>query len=286
MLWGDGSSPGPSDAGGKADTGARTDGTGGLAAEAPGVAAITRPVSAVSAARPPKMRLTDLRAQPRDARRRTRIPAPGPPWPGVTAVRRPSGIPPLNWARARRGRRRARRGPDVTQVTAQRNRHPAGGGCLGCNGHGPPGPTTTGRRPSRLEGRRQIPNDPRTRAAGHTGDPGPHCHSRQPRPAPNAMTGTPGYRPHAANAEWRQARTIAARREADRRETCCPVRGRCVSLAARFAAAAARGWRRLAEQEGGTQMRTITSFLLPARTSCTRSFCHVQLSVPPRQAAV
>jgi hypothetical protein len=34
------------------------------------------------------------------------------------------------------------------------------------------------------------------------------------------------------------------------------------------------------------QVRTITSFLLPARTSCTRSFGHVQLSVPPRQAAV
>ena len=61
---------------------------------------------------------------------------------------------------------------------------------------------------------------------------------------------------------------------------------RRVSLAARIPAVAARDWRTLAEQEGGTQMRTITSFLLPARTSCTRSFRHVQLSVPPRQAAV
>ena len=61
---------------------------------------------------------------------------------------------------------------------------------------------------------------------------------------------------------------------------------RRVSLSSRIPAVAARDWRTLAEQEGGTQMRTITSFLLPARTSCTRSFRHVQLSVPPRQAAV
>src|SRR5262249_53159708 len=69
-------------------------------------------------------------------------------------------------------------------------------------------------------------------------------------------------------------------------ENLLPAAWRRVSLAARIAAVAARDWRRLAEQEGGTQMRTTTSFLLPARTSCTRSVCHVQLSFPPRQAAV
>src|SRR5215471_6432125 len=69
-------------------------------------------------------------------------------------------------------------------------------------------------------------------------------------------------------------------------ENLLPVAWWRVSLAARIPAVAARDWRTLAEQEGGTQMRTITSFLLPAHTSCTRSFRHVQLSVPPRQAAV
>src|SRR5262249_36475041 len=69
-------------------------------------------------------------------------------------------------------------------------------------------------------------------------------------------------------------------------ENLLPAAWRRVSLAARIPAVAARDWWRLAEQEGGTQMRTITSFLLPARTSCTRSFRHVQLSVPPRQATV
>jgi hypothetical protein len=54
----------------------------------------------------------------------------------------------------------------------------------------------------------------------------------------------------------------------------------------RILTVAARDWRTLAEQEGGPQMRTITDFLLPARTSCTRSLRHVQFSVPPRQAAV
>ena len=69
-------------------------------------------------------------------------------------------------------------------------------------------------------------------------------------------------------------------------ENLLPAAWRRVSLAARIPAVAARDRRTLAKQEGGTQMRTITSFLLPARTSCIRSFCHVQLSVPPRQAAV
>src|SRR5215471_2568625 len=91
MLWGGGNRPGPSDAGGKADAGAgaEADGTGGLAAEAPGVAAITRTISAASAAKPHRVRPTDLRAQSRNARRRTRIPAPGLPWPLITAMRPP-----------------------------------------------------------------------------------------------------------------------------------------------------------------------------------------------------
>jgi hypothetical protein len=83
-----------------------------------------------------------------------------------------------------------------------------------------------------------------------------------------------------------QARTIAAAAGGGPAENLLPAAWWRVSLAAGIAAAAARGWRRLAEQEGGTQMRTSTGFLLPARTSCTRSFRYVQLSVPPRQAAV
>jgi hypothetical protein len=83
-----------------------------------------------------------------------------------------------------------------------------------------------------------------------------------------------------------QARAVAAATGGWPAENLLPAAWRRVSLAARICAVAARGWRTLAEQEGGTQMRTITSFLLPARTSCTRSFRHVQLSVPPRQAAV
>ena len=84
----------------------------------------------------------------------------------------------------------------------------------------------------------------------------------------------------------KQARTIAAATGGRPAENLLPAAWRRVSLAARIPAIAARDWRTLAEQEGGTQMRTITSFLLPARTSCTRSFHHVQLSVPPRQAAI
>src|SRR5215831_6778884 len=91
MLRGGGNRPGPSDAGGKADAGAgaEADGTGGLATEAPGVAAITRPASAVSATRPPRARPTDLRGQPWDAGPRTLVPASGPAWPLVTAERLP-----------------------------------------------------------------------------------------------------------------------------------------------------------------------------------------------------
>ncbi len=83
-----------------------------------------------------------------------------------------------------------------------------------------------------------------------------------------------------------QARTIAAATGGWAAENLLPAAWRRVSLAARIPAVAARDWRTLAEQEGGTQMRTITAFLLPARTSCTRSFRHAQLAVPPRQAAV
>src|SRR6516164_1784888 len=113
MRRGGGSRPGPSDAGGKADAGAEADGTGSLVAEAPGVAAITGPVSAASAARPPRARATDPRARRRDAGRRTPILAPGPPCSPVTEARPPpSGIPPLNKAPGRRERRRAPFGPD------------------------------------------------------------------------------------------------------------------------------------------------------------------------------
>jgi len=83
-----------------------------------------------------------------------------------------------------------------------------------------------------------------------------------------------------------QARTIAAAAGGWPAENLLPAAWRRVNLAARIPAVAARDWRMLAEQEGGTQMRTITSFLLPARTSCTRSVRHAQLPVPPRQAAV
>src|SRR5215467_3877675 len=126
MLWGGGSRPGPSDAGGKAgaEAGAEADGTGGLAAEAPGVAAITRPVSAVSAARPPRVRATDLRTLCRDAGRPTQILAFGPPRSPVTAVRPPpSGIPPLNSAPARREWRRAHQRPGCGTGHPLRNRH-------------------------------------------------------------------------------------------------------------------------------------------------------------------
>jgi hypothetical protein len=83
-----------------------------------------------------------------------------------------------------------------------------------------------------------------------------------------------------------QARSIAAAVGGWPTENLLPAAQRRVSLAAAIHAVAARDWRTLAEQEGGSQMRTITSFLLPTRTSCTRSFRHVQFSVPSRQAAV
>lgn len=83
-----------------------------------------------------------------------------------------------------------------------------------------------------------------------------------------------------------RARMMAAAAGACPVENLLPPAWWRVSLAARIIAVAARDWRTLAEQEGGAQMRITTSFLLPARTSCTRSFRHVQLSVPPRQAAV
>ena len=47
-----------------------------------------------------------------------------------------------------------------------------------------------------------LPGDPRKRTAGHTGDPGPHCRSRQAPPCTLTMlTGTPGYHPCATNTE-------------------------------------------------------------------------------------
>src|SRR5260370_13842083 len=82
-----------------------------------------------------------------------------------------------------------------------------------------------------------------------------------------------------------QARTIAAATGGWAAENLLPAAWRRVSLAARIPAVAARDWRTPAEQEGGTPMRAITSFLLPARTCCTRSFRHAPLSLPPRRAA-
>src|SRR6516164_10829039 len=91
MLCGGGSRPGPFDAGGMAGAGAgaEADGPAGLVAEAPGAAATTGPVSAASAARPPRLRATDPRDRCRDAGRPTRIPAFGLSWSPVTAMRPP-----------------------------------------------------------------------------------------------------------------------------------------------------------------------------------------------------